>query len=139
MHYGSLYTETDYEVKSHILNGTLSYQLMPSVALNVQGTFSKSSASFDPVEMPQTPLRTLAEEKIHLANYDYSTIHSYSDLDYQFLNLRLGLTYAISKIVGWDLVIDYYDLTDNQGYVYGVESGTFYVIRTGFSIYRSGK
>lgn len=138
MHFGSLYTETDYESTSHIFSASLNYQLTPKLNLMLQGNLSSSKASFDPIQMPDTDERREAEEIIHAADYDYSTVHTYSDLDYRFLNLRFGLNYKFSDTFGWNLDVDYYDLTDNQGYVYGVESGSFYVIRSGFMIYRPG-
>lgn len=107
--------------------------------MNLNGTFSHSEAAFDPIDMPVTPERLAAEELIHAAQYDYSVVSTYSDLDYDYLNLRIGAEYSFSSAFGFTFDIDYYDLSDNQGYIYGVESGSFYVIRTGFRISRFGR
>ncbi len=139
MHFGSLYAETDYTSKGQVVSANLSYQMTPKLAVKLDGAFSHTEAAFDPINMPVTPERLEAEEVIHAAQYDYSTINNYSDLDYDFLNLRLGLDYSLSPSFGLTFDVDYYDLTDNQGYVYGVESGSFYVVRTGFRINRFGR
>ena len=64
--------------------------------------------------------------------YDYSMINGYSDLSYGFLNLAVGFEYKISKSMTFLINANYYDLNDYQSYVYGSETGSFYVIRTGF-------
>ena len=75
-----------------------------------------------------------ALEHVEAANYDYSTINTYSDLDYNFMNFRVGAMYKLTKTLAFTTDFDYYNLTDNLGYVYGNESGSFYVIRTGFKL-----
>lgn len=64
--------------------------------------------------------------------YDYSMINAYSDLSYGFLNAGLGFEYKVSKSVIFTFDVNYFDLNDYQSYVYGNESGSYYVIRSGF-------
>lgn len=95
------------------------------------GNYSKSDSSFDPIVMPvvtdQLILNSIAQ-----SYYDYSMIHTYSDLSYGFLNLSLGLEYELSKSTALLFDVRYYDLKGYESYVYGDESGSFYVIRVGF-------
>jgi hypothetical protein len=64
--------------------------------------------------------------------YDYSMIHDYSGLSYEFLNMALGFEYKLSGRSSIFVQVNYYDLEDSQGYVYGNESGSFYSIHAGF-------
>ena len=64
--------------------------------------------------------------------YDYSMINAYSDLSYGFLNAGFGFEYEVSKSVIFTFDVNYFDLNDYQSYVYGDESGSYYVIRSGF-------
>lgn len=68
------------------------------------------------------------------ANYDYSSINQYSDLAYTQYNLSLGTEYKISERVSFTADAVYFDLTDDEGYVYGTETGSLYIIRSGFRI-----
>lgn len=138
MHWGSLYAETDYTSEAQILSANVLFQATPDLGLTLGGTFTHSEAAFDPIEMPETALRDEAEDIVHSSDYDYSTTYEYSDLDYDFFNVRLGAVYRLTPSFDLTFDVDYYDLTDNQGYVYGVESGSFYVVRTGFRLTRLG-
>ena len=66
--------------------------------------------------------------------YDYSMINTYSDLSYGLLNLALGLEYKLSKSLAFTVDVNYYNLNDYKSYIYGDETGSFYIIRTGFRI-----
>lgn len=102
------------------------------MTFSVQGDYLKSEASFDPIQMPQVPAEVTNE--IAAGDYDYSIVNQYSDLSYEWLTLSLGAEYKLSPQVSLTADADYHDLTDDRPYVYGVESGSFYVIRTGFRI-----
>ena len=73
-------------------------------------------------------------DSIPAANYDYNLINQYSDLSYSQLNLSFGTEYILSDKISWIFDAEYYDLSDNEGYVYGIETGSLYVIRSGFKI-----
>jgi hypothetical protein len=99
--------------------------------LFLTGNYSKSDSSWDPIVMP-TVTDQLILDTIAQSYYDYSMIHTYSDLSYGLLNLSLGLEYELSKSTAFLLDVRYYDLKGYQSYVYGDESGSFYTIRVGF-------
>ncbi len=131
-HYGSLFAETEYSSKSHNLQAGVFFSPERSLNFSLQGNYLKSEASFDPIQMPQAPAEVTNE--IAASDYDYSSVDQYSDLSYEWFTLSLGLEYKLSPQVSLTADADYYDLTDDQPYVYGAESGSFYVIRTGFRI-----
>ena len=131
-HYGSLFAETEYSSKSHNLHGGVLFSPERSLSFSLEGSYLQSEASFDPIQMPQVPAEVTNE--IVAGDYDYSIVNQYSDLSYGWLTLSLGAEYKLSPNVSLTADADYYDLVDDEPYVYGVESGSFYVIRTGFRI-----
>lgn len=98
--------------------------------------YSKSEAAFDPIQMPGVSQEVL--DAIEAGYYDYSMINNYSDLDYAYTQLNLGTEYRFSKGVAFTLDVDYYNLDDNQGWVFGNETGSFYIVRTGFRLMNLG-
>lgn len=131
-HYGSLFAETEYSSKSNNLQVGVFFSPAAGLSFSLQGNYLKSEASFDPVLMPQVD--TLVTNQIAAGDYDYSSVDQYSDLSYEWFTLSLGAEYKLSPQVSLTVDADYYDLADDQPYVYGVESGSFYIIRTGFRI-----
>ena len=123
---------TDYNNTAQIVSGGISFYPQPEFTLNLQGNFTMSTAEFDPVVMP-----TVSQEihdEIHNGNWDYSGIYEYSNLDYQQFDITLSGSYQINPRMSFDAGVSYYDLTDNEGYVYGNESGSLYIVRAGVTI-----
>jgi hypothetical protein len=59
-------------------------------------------------------------------------MHTYSDLDYTWLQANLGLEYRLGPATTFTAEVDYLDLTDDSGgWVYGDESGSRFLVRTG--------
>jgi len=54
------------------------------------------------------------------------------------MNISAGVVYTLWKGLAFAVDVDYYDLEDSQGWVYGVESGSFFVFRTGFKFGSAG-
>ncbi len=80
-------------------------------------------------EVPQEVTNNIAA-----ADYDFSWINQYSDLAYTQSNVSAGAEYMLSPRLSLTLDAAYYDLTDDKGYVYGIETGSLYVIRSGVRI-----
>ena len=83
-------------------------------------------------EMPAVPQEVT--NNIAAADYDFSSINQYSNLDYTQFTVSVGAEYMLSPRVSLTADADYSDLTDDKGYVYGIESGSIYVVRTGVKI-----
>jgi long-subunit fatty acid transport protein len=131
-HFGTLWTITDYANKSHVASAGITYQPTQVVTLNLRGNFVKAQAAFDPVIMPGVSQEIL--DQIEAADYDYSGIYEYSNFDYDQFDVTLGGSYQINPRLRFDAGMSYYDLKDNQGYVYGVESGSLWIVRAGFQV-----
>jgi hypothetical protein len=132
-HYGSLYTTTDYTTNVTMVNGALTITPATNLLITFGTNYSVSKADFDPVIMPQLSdeLQLEIDTEIGGANYDYSQIHTYSDLSYKRLDGSLKVDYRISDGFNWSAEIIYIKLTDDNGYVYGDETGSIYIIRSG--------
>lgn len=123
---------TDYSNQAQVASLGITFQPKPEFTLALQGSMIMSTAEFDPVLMPNAPEEVL--EAIEAADYDYSMINEYSNLDYEQLDLSLNGSYQLSPRLRLDAGITYLDLTDNAGYVYGVESGSLWIVRAGIQI-----
>jgi hypothetical protein len=123
---------TEYNNTAQIVSGGISFHPQPALSLSLHGDYVMSSAEFDPVIMPTVSDDIYAN--IPFGDYDYSGIHEYSNLDYEQLNIALDGSYQFSPRMSFNAGISYYDLTDNEGYVYGVESGSLFVVRAGVTI-----
>lgn len=116
----------------HNLHASLTFRATKALDLSLGSSYTQSKAYFDAIEMPTPP--DIAIDEIEASDYDYSTIQNYSNLSYGFITASVGASYAFSPRVAFTIDFDYYDMTDDEGYVYGIESGTLYILRTGFRI-----
>ncbi len=62
---------------------------------------------------------------------DFSEVNEYSHLNYGYLQLDFGLEFQAAPRVTLTADGEYADLSDKTGYVYGVESGSYFMVRTG--------
>ncbi len=93
----------------------------------------QSRAGMDRIFMPEAPHEVL--ESIEAARYSYFMVNTYSDLGYVYINASLGLEYRLTDRLAVTGNVDYYYLRDAAGYVYGNETGSFTIFRTGFKLY----
>ncbi len=129
VHYGSAYAMTDYETKSQNLYLSTSYVYSPQLKFHGTVGYNKSTAEMDQVTFPV--MTAEVDGALHHSDFTFENIHDYSNLDYQLMNFSLGLEYLLSKDVVWTVDGEYADLKDNEGYVYGLESGSMFMIRSG--------
>ena len=96
--------------------------------------FNISEAALDEVQIPDSAaLVSIGVPASWFAShsYDYSEMNTYSDFDYELLKLNFGLENLLSPGVTFTADVDFADLKDNQGYVYGNETGSFFMVRSG--------
>ena len=129
VHFGSAYAMADYETKSQNLYLTSSYIYSPKLKFHGTVGYNKSTAEMEQVTFPD--MTTEVDNALHHSDFTFEHMHDYSNLDYELINFSLGLEYMLSKDVVWTADGEYADLKDNEGYVYGIESGSMYMIRTG--------
>lgn len=128
-HYGSFLAETEYQNEAILFSGSVLFLASDKLNLNLSGNYVDSKGSLKMGEMPQVPQEVT--DNIAAADYDFSSINQYSDLAYAQFDVSVGAEYVLSSRVSLTAEATYIDLTDDQGYVYGIESGSFYVVRTG--------
>lgn len=131
-HYGSMYAMADYVSKAH--NVYLSVSFIPTHKLRFHTTanFGMSKAALEPVVMPDVSDRL--EGALSHQDFTLDEMHTYSDLDYKLLQFAFGIEYSLSLGVTVTADANYADLTDNTGFIYGVESGSFLLLRSGVRI-----
>jgi hypothetical protein len=101
---------------------------MPALTLNVSGFVAKNTAAFDPVDMPEP------EEAVEHLDYTFDNMYRYSDLNYLNYQIGGGATYRFRNGVSWTIDATYYGLDDRLGYVYGNETGSLLVVRSGVQL-----
>ncbi len=131
-HYGSFFADTEYKNDAVSLSAGLMFLPTAKLNLNLSGNYLDAKGSLEMGPMLQLPSEVT--DNIAAADYDFSFIGQYSDLDYAQLQLKLGAEYVLSSRVRLTGDASYLDLTDDQGYVYGVESGSMFVVRTGVRV-----
>ena len=124
--------DTEYESKAILFSGNILFLATERLNLNLTGNYVDSKGSMKMGEMPQIPQEVT--DNIAAADYDFSSINQYSDLAYAQFDVSVGAEYALSPRMSLTADAIYIDLTDDKGYVYGIESGSFYVVRTGVQI-----
>lgn len=68
------------------------------------------------------------------ANYDFSSVDEYSDLDYTQMEGTLGVNYKLDKRATVYGSVNLMDLQDNQTYVYGDLTGAIVTYAAGMTV-----
>ena len=131
-HYGSFFAETEYKNESVSFSANLLFLATKKVNFTLNGSFVHSQGSMDIIRASEVP--DVVYDSISAADYNYNLINQYSDLAYSQFNISLGTEYILSDKISWVFDVEYYDLSDDKGYVYGIETGSLYVIRSGLKI-----
>lgn len=127
-----MYTMADYVSEAHNVYFSASYLPTSKVSLHTTTSFNMSNGSLEQVVMPDISAR-LGGGLSH-QDFTFAEMHTYSDLDYEFLRLSAGVGYEISPSLTVTADVDYADLTDNTGYIFGLESGSYFLIRSGLRV-----
>lgn len=109
------------------------------VTFFLEGVYSLSQGSFSawgdvtPTDItddanisPENPAST--------ANYDFSQVNEYSDLDYKQLEGTLGVNYKLDKRATVYGSVNLMDLKDDQEYVYGDLTGMIVTYAAGMTV-----
>ena len=89
------------------------------------GTYTMSSGSFGTVEME------LPEETVEHADYDYTTVNEYSDLEFSQFEVYAKGSRDITNNAAVYVGVGYFGLTDDQPYVYGDQTGSALYVTSG--------
>ncbi len=127
----------DYTTNSHTLYLSSSFQATEKLLVNGTFTYNMSDGGLDEVMMDTAATNARIADlnggtpALTHQNFAFTEMHQYSDLDYEMFQIAGGVEYRITPRVTLTADGMYADLADNAPYVYGDESGNFYVIRTG--------
>jgi hypothetical protein len=128
-HFGSAFATTDYKTNSHNVYVMASHY--PTEKLKTVGTFvfNKSTGAYDPIDFPD--VSDQLDGHLEHMDYTFEETHQYSELDYTMYQFMLEMEYRLAE--AWWLSIggEYAKMEDNTGYVYGDETGSYYLVKAG--------
>lgn len=122
----------DYDTKAQNLYLSITGLATEKLRISSSLVYNKSTGEYQQVDMPDVTDRL--NGALSHQNFEFDEMHEYSNLDYTMLQFSLGLEYALSSDLTFTIDGDYADMTDDAGYVYGIESGSIFMVRTGFRI-----
>jgi len=120
---------TDYTSDAHNIYVNATFLPMEKVRMTTTVSYNKSKGEMDQVNMPDITGRL--EGDLTHQDFSFDEMYEYSNLEYSIIRLSASLEYLLSPGFTLTADVDYADLTDDQGYVYGNESGSMFIIRTG--------
>ena len=126
----------DYTTNSHTVYLSSSLQATEELRVNGTFTYNMSDGGLDEVMMDTAEVHARIAEiqgapALTHQDFSFTEMHEYSNLDYAMFQVAVGIQYQIAPRVTLTADGSYADLTDDAPYVYGDETGNFYVIRTG--------
>lgn len=122
----------DYTSQAHNIYLTTSVMPMPKLQLTGSVNYNISKGELEQVLMPEASLEV--DTMLSHQDFTFEDMHNYSKLDYGYLQLGLGAEYEIAPRFTITADADYADLKDETGYVYGIESGSYFMVRTGIRL-----
>ncbi len=138
-HYDSTSSQTDYETQTNVFFLNLNLTATEKISIFLESVYSLSTGSFSSIDnvtpegidshVPISPDNTEST-----ANYDYSSIHEYSDLDYSQFEGTLGVNYKLDKKAKVYGSVNLMDLQDDQPYVYGDMTGMLVTYALGMTV-----
>lgn len=134
-----MYTMVDYESKVH--NIYFSASFLPTDKLKLFGTvaYNKAEAAMAEIVMPDPTAQLTNPDytsghDLNESDFTFEEMHTYSDLAYKYLNFEFGGSYKLAETVTFTLDGGYADLTDDAPYVYGDETGSMLMVRSGIMV-----
>lgn len=123
---------TDHISKAHNIYATASFLASPKLTLTGTVNLTMSESELEQVHMSEEPAEAATLLPNH--NLEFEGVGEYSHLDYGYLQLGCGMKYQVSPRVALTADVEYADLEDETGYVYGFESGSYFMVRSGVRI-----
>ena len=127
-----MFTMTDYQSKVHNAYVTANFMAMDDLRIFGTIAYNKAQASLDEVAMPS--VEDQLDGELGEQDFTFEEMPTYSDLDFELLNLQLGFEYKLTPTVTWTTDGLYGNFWDYAPYVFGDESGSLFVIRSGVRI-----
>ena len=127
-----MYTMSDYVSKVHNAYLTAYFVPMPDLRIHATAAFNKAQAALDEVVMPDVEDRL--EGDLEDQDFTFLETPTYSDLDFELIDLTLGFEYSFTPEVAWTADGTFGTLWDYAPYVFGDETGSVFIIRSGLKI-----
>ncbi len=130
-----MYTMADYETKAINLYLNIGGQATEKLFVSGSLSFNTSTSEYEEIIMPDVSGRLVnagGDPDLTHQDFTFDEMHTYSDLDYTIMHIAGGVEYTLSEGLTWTADADYADMTDDAGYVYGIEDGSVFFVRTGF-------
>jgi len=128
----------DYKNKVHNVYLTANLMVNPKFNIFSSVGYNKAQGALDQVNMPDIQNRlyntTIGGPDLQNNDFTFTQMNTYSDLDYELINISLGFEYRILPKVTYTADGNYINLNDNQSYVFGDQSGSFFMVRSGIKI-----
>lgn len=131
-HFGTIYKMEDYRTNGYQVYLNTTWMANSRLTLHSALLYNWSEAELDFVDMPR--VSDEVAERLNHQDFTFEKMHTYSDLKYHFVNLRLGFDYQLTPRVSWMFNMDYSHLTADEEYVFGDEDGSMFITRTGVRI-----
>jgi predicted porin len=103
-------------------------QVLPRWGLSAGVIYTQSKASYESIKLE------LPEETIEHADYDWSQVHTFSDLEYKYTEANAKVDFEFSRAADVYLGVQYFDLMDDQPYVYGDVTGSVLFTQAGVRV-----
>jgi len=126
----------DYKTNTHTVYLSTSVQATERLRFSGMFTMNLAEGGLDEVVMDTAEVNARITDiqgvpALTHQNFSFTEMNQYSDIDYELLQFAAGVEFRVTPRVTLTADGSYADLTDNAPYVYGDETGNFYVIRTG--------
>ena len=108
----------------------MNYLASPKLTVFGSMSLSKTKAEYDQVNMPD--VTTEVSTVLSHQDFTFTDMHTYSDLNYGYVRFMLGFEYKFTPRLTWTADGDYAKYTDDAAYVFGDETGSMFVLRSGF-------
>ena len=95
--------------------------------MSLGGALTQSEGAFDRIEV------VLPGEVVAIGDYDFTSVHTYSDLDYTQTEITSRVTRAIRTGSSVWVEAAWYDLADDEPWVYGDVGGSVLVTAAGLT------
>ena len=137
-HYDSVGNTSDYSTETNVLFVNASITATEKLNFYLEGVYTNAKGSFDPFDLPtpeiDEPDANIYPDDTSTADYDFSGINEYSDLDYTTLEFTIGTNYRIDDKTSVYGAVNLMDMTDDQPYVYGDLTGALVTYSAGMTM-----
>ena len=138
-HYDSTSSQTEYETQTNVFFLNLNLTATEKIGIFLESVYSLSTGSFSSIsnvtpEGIDSHVPISPDNPESTADYDYSSIHEYSDLDYGQFEGTLGVNYKLDKKATVYGSVNLMDLQDDQPYVYGDMTGMLVTYALGMTV-----